>query len=424
MSSVANKLRKWAEPAYYRCYLIPRAHHNQNKLLRLIRKRGEVKVTFLVSSLPMWRFQSVFDRLRKDDRFKLTVAIYPFTNYSDIQRKASIEQLNAHFEGTGTSVIDLSKTEHPGALLREQVNPDVIFYPQPYNNLYWNDLDSKYFADKLLCYIPYMMVTMEDPWTFRSFYCNVAWRVFVGEEFTYRNAKSMLFDGGKNVRIAGETMADVFAGEPYQDVWKPQPQEKKRVIWAPHFSIVQNDMLNRDSFSWLHHEMMDIARQYNGRIQFAFKPHPRLFTELCNHPSWGKEKAQAYYNWWKKGANTQLETGPYVSLFKGSDAIIHDSGSFTAEYQLTGKPAMFTTQDMSKSEKSLNALGKAALRVHYPGKCREDILSFLDNVVLKGDDPMQEKRLGFREKFLTVPGGKSVADNIYNELATSIWKHV
>lgn len=424
MSPITKKLRKWAEPAYYRCYLIPRALRNQNELLRIIRKRGVVNLTFLVSSLPMWRFQRVFDRLCKDDRFKITVAVYPFTNFSQIHRQVSAQELNAYFEGLGASVIDLSQSEHPGTLLREQVNPDIIFYPQPYNNLYWNDLDSKFFADKLLCYIPYMMVTMEDPWTFRSFLCNVAWRVFVGDKISYENAKSMLYGGGKNVHIVGETVADVFAEEGNQQVWKPQSQKKKRVIWAPHFSIVQNDMLNRDSFSWLHDVMQDIARQYQDRIQFAFKPHPRLFTELCNHPSWGKEKAQAYYNWWKEGANTQLETGPYVSLFKGSDAIIHDSGSFTAEYHFTGNPALFTTQDMDKSEKKLNALGKAGLHVHYPGKCREDIISFLDNVVLKGEDPMREKRLAFREKYLTVPGENSVADNIYNELVASIWKHI
>lgn len=421
MSSFTEKLRRLAEPAYYRCYLIPRVRLNQRKLLRIIRKRGEVKVTFLVASLPMWRFQSVFDRLRKDERFKLTVAILPFTNYSDSQREASVQELSTHFNSIGASVIDLSKTGHPGKLLREQVNPDVIFYPQPYNHLYKNDMDSEFFTDKLLCYIPYMMVTMEDPWTFRSFYCNIAWRVFVGDEITYANAKSMLFDGGKNIRVAGEPMADVFAAEDYQDVWKPQPCKKKRVIWAPHFSFVQNDQLNRDSFSWLHQEMLDIARQYQDNIQFAFKPHPRLFTELCNHPLWGKEKADEYYNRWRDGANTQLETGPFVALFKGSDAMIHDSGSFTAEYQFTGKPAMFTTRDMTESEKTLNALGKAALQVHYPGKCREDIITFLESVVLKGEDPMQAVRQDFKEKFLTSPGGKSTADNIHREVVSSIF---
>ena len=421
MSSFTEELRRLAEPAYYRLYLIPKARYNQNKLIRFIRKRREVNVTFLVASLPMWRFQSVFDRLRKDDRFKLSIAILPFTSFSDVQRKTSVQELTAHFESIGASIIDLSKTEHPGKLLREQVNPDIIFYPQPYNHLYQNDMDSEFFMDKLLCYIPYGMLTIEDPWTFRSFFCNIAWRMFVGEDILCLDTKSILFNGGKNIRITGEAMADVFAGEDFQDVWKPQSKEKKKVIWAPHFSIVQNDMLTRDSFSWLHQEMLDIAEQYQERIQFAFKPHPRLFTELCNHPSWGKAQAEEYYSRWKNGPNTQLETGPYVALFKGSDAMIHDSGSFTAEYQFTGKPALFTTRDMRKSEKNLNAIGLAALHVHYPGRCREDIISFLDNVVLKGEDPMLPERLAFGKKYLTTPGGKDVAENIYNDLISSIW---
>lgn len=421
MPSFSEKLRRLAEPAYYRLYLIPKARCNQNKLLRLIRKRGEVKVTFLVASLPMWRFQSVYDRLCKDNRFKLSVAILPFTRFSEAQRKTFAQELIAYFEGVGASIIDLSKTDHPGKLLREQVNPDIIFYPQPYNHLYYNDMDGEFFMDKLLCYIPYGMLTVEDPWTFRSFFCNIAWRMFVGEDILYMDTKSMLFNGGKNIRITGEPMADVFAAENSRDVWKHQTRGKKKVIWAPHFSIVQNDMLTRDSFSWLHQEMLDIAEQYQDRIQFAFKPHPRLFTELCNHPSWGKEKAEEYYSRWKDGLNTQLETGPYVALFKGSDAMIHDSGSFTAEYQFTSNPVLFTTQDLSKSEKDLNAMGKAALRVHYQGKNKDDIIRFLNNVVLKGEDPMRAERLAFRNKFMTTPGGKSVAENIYGEIVSSIF---
>lgn len=422
MSNQTEWVRRLLEPAYYRFYLLPKIRIYQEKQLRAIRKRGQVRLTFLVSSLPMWRFQSIFDRLRTDERFDLSVAILPFPGYSKSQKESAVQELGAHFKAVGASIIDLSEATKPGTRLREQVDPDVIFYPQPYNHLFENDMDSTFFMDKLLCYIPYGMLTVDDPWAFRSFLCNVAWRLLLGGEARFMDTKSILYNKGKNIRFTGDPMADIYCRKSSQDPWKSQLQNKKRVIWAPHFSIVKNDMLTRDSFSWLHQLMLDIAQQYQDRIQFAFKPHPRLFTELCNHPSWGKERAEEYYNLWKNGPNTQLETGPYVDLFKGSDAMIHDSGSFTAEYHYTGRPVLFTTQDMSMSEKGLNVMGKAALRIHYQGKSKEDIIHFLDNVVLKGEDSMQARRLAFRNKFLTIPEGKNVADNVYNELVSSIWK--
>ena len=46
---------------------------------------------------------------------------------------------------------------------------------------------------------------------------------------------------------------------------------------------------------------------------------------------------------------------------------------------------------------------------------------FLENVVLGGNDPMKEQRLAFYNQYLLPPGGKSVAENIYQEIVDSIW---
>lgn len=422
MSETEERIRKITEPFYYRFFLIPQAKRSQRKRIREIRKKGKASLVFLVSSLPMWRFQALYDCLSKDSRFDVKIALFPFITLSQEQQKSSIQQLRNYFTGRGISFIDLSGIDRPGARLRNEFKPDILFYPQPYNHLYWNDLDSLYFSSSLLCYIPYAMLTASEPWAYKSHLNNIAWRLFYPSETRKDEATSVLFNRGRNIRVVGESMADLFSRPMQLDRWKPQEKRKKHIIWAPHFSLSNGYFLHRDSFTWLSGFMLEIAERYQDQLQFAFKPHPRLLSVLYERPDWGKERADAYYSRWAAGSNTQLETGDYIDLFKGSDAMIHDSSSFSVEYHFTGKPVLFTATDLNPITSILNDFGQAAIQVHYQGKDFDDITSFLDNVVLKGDDPMKEDRQAFYNQYLMPPGGKSVAENIYQEIVSSIWR--
>ena len=166
--------------------------------------------------------------------------------------------------------------------------------------------------------------------------------------------------------------------------------------------------------------MLELAIRYVEQIQIAFKPHPRLLTELYNHPDWGKEKADAYYRQWAEMPNTQLETGEYIDLFMNSDAMIHDCGSFTAEYLYTQRPVMFYTHDRKAVEKQLNELGMAALDAHYIGGSADDIESFIKDVVIGENDPKVSARKAVYDKYLLPPNGRSTAENIYHDLLSSL----
>ena len=421
MSETEERIRKIAEPFYYRFFLIPQAKRNQSRRIGEIRKKGKATIVFLVSSLPMWRFQALYDRLSKDSRFDVKITLFPFTTFSQEQQKSSIQQLRDHFTERGIPFFDLSDINNPGERLRKEVNPDIVFYPQPYNHLYGNDLDDDYFSASLLCYIPYATLTASETWAYKNHLNNIAWRVFFSSESRKKEAQKALYNHGKNIRSVGEPLADLFGFPALKSVWKPQEKAKRKVIWAPHFSLSNGYFLHRNSFTWLSGFMLEIAERYREQLQFAFKPHPRLLSVLYEQPDWGKERADAYYSRWAEGANTQLETGDYIDLFKGSDAMIHDSSSFSVEYHFTGKPVLFTAADLNPITSILNDFGQAAIQVHYQGKDFDDITSFLDNVVLKGDDPMKEDRQAFYNQYLMPPGGKSVAENIYQEIVSSIW---
>lgn len=369
----------------------------------------------------MWRFQPLFDQLSKDSRFDLHIALFPLTTFSQVQQHSAVQQLRSYFSEHQIPFLDLSDNPTPGKVLHKELDPDILFYPQPYNHLFGNDLDSYSFSDRLLCYIPYAMLTASEPWAYKSHLNNIAWRLFFHSESRKKEAAEVLYNEGENIRVVGEPMSDLFANPILRDVWKPQEREKKRVIWAPHFTLSDDYYLHRDSFTWLCDFMLDVALRYRDQIQFAFKPHPRLLSVLYDRPDWGKERADTYYSRWAEGENTQLETGYYIDLFKGSDAMIHDSSSFTVEYHFTGNPVLFTATDLAPITNILNEFGQAALRAHYQGKDNKDILSFLDNVVLGEKDPMKQQRQAFFDQYLLPPQGRSVAENIYQEIVTSLW---
>lgn len=414
--SILSQFRRWiGEPRFFKYYLIPRARFRQFRNVRRIQRLGKAKIVFLVSSLPMWRFQQLYELLRHDIRFETIIAIYPFPGSEEVKKKDT-KSLLEFFSKTGISVLDLSKEPAPGAALRKMINPDLIFYPQPYDYLYHNDLDSQFFSDKLLAYIPYAMVIFREPWLDRNTLNETAWRLFFPSETRKRQAENVQYNGGFNIRITGEPVVDLFRAPINSSSWKEQAFFKKRIIWAPHFSIQENGFLHHNSFLWLYESMLEIAHRYKEKVQFSFKPHPRLLKFLYEMPEWGQEKADAYYQAWKEGENTQLDTGAYIDLFKESDAMIHDCGSFTAEYHFTRNPVLYTSSNIKAVYDSLNNLGKEALDAHYISDTVSGIDSFIEETVLGGNDPQKARREAFYQKYLCPPKGHPVSVNIYNEI--------
>jgi CDP-glycerol glycerophosphotransferase (TagB/SpsB family) len=166
--------------------------------------------------------------------------------------------------------------------------------------------------------------------------------------------------------------------------------------------------------------MLQLADKYKDKLQIAFKPHPSLLRELYNHPEWGPKRTDDYYNQWNSKPNTQLETGDYVALFSGSDAMVHDSGSFIVDYQYFRKPVMYVSQNIALSKKYGNDFSKMAYDQHYIGKTYDDIERFIVEVVLEGNDTMKSSRDEFYCKFMLPPNGRSVADNTYDDIVKSI----
>ena len=408
-------------PPYFK-FRISVVRKRRESRLRKIRKVGNARVAFLVSSLSMWKLQPLYDMLAREEAFTPAIFIYPFHSFAHERKLAEMQKLTEAFQRKGIPFIDLSKEPRPEVPLRA-FDPDIIFYPQQYDRLYGNNgLDSSHFDDRLVCFVPYGFNTFKEPWAFNQRLSNYAWRVYYSSACDLALAEEFSYIKGKNVRIVGNPSAETFLSGAITDPWKKTGKHLKRVIWAPHHGIQANSWLKRASFFQLHDRFLELAGHFESEIQFAFKPHPRLIVELYKHPDWGKERTDEYFRRWESLPNTQLETGEYTDLLLTSDALVHDCGSFTAEYLYCHKPCFFFTGNREETTKDLSEMGRAAFEAHYTGADGDSIARFLKDVVLDGTDPLAPQREAVYQQYLLPPDGRSAAENIFKDLSDSIFK--
>lgn len=380
-----------------------------DEVVARVRKKDKVNVVFIATSLSLWRYQNLCELMRAHPRFRVHVVILPFMGYSESQRLKDVSVLKAHFESCGIEYHVGGSTTSLD--IRKELDPDMLFYPQPYKRLFAKKDDFRSFKDRLLCYYPYAFWMSKNKWSYNEPLHNCAWKLFYSTELHRKDACECADNKGCNVEVVGYPNADDFLFKSHKDVWKPQPTQRKRIIWAPHYSIGTKDLTAQSNFLWMSDFMMDVAREYSDRVQFAFKPHPRLYTELCKHPDWGEDRTAAYYSAWSEMDNTQLETTGFIDLFMTSHAMIHDSGSFAVEYHFTGNPVMYVATNFKEQVQEKGIFGQLAMKLHYEGKDRQDIVAFIEDVVLGGKDAMKADRERFKLDYLLPPNGQTVAKN-------------
>lgn len=384
-------------------------------LIYRIKRRKKVNVVFIASSLGMWRYQKIFDALNCDKRFNCSILISPMEAYKREEKENSIIALIEFFNKLNIPFKDGFHDYFKALEWIKDFNPDIIFYPQPYPRLFNNKFEERYYRKKLLCYVPYGVSTLSSVGLYNTPFQNIAWKLFYPTAFHQQDALKFADNRGDNVIVVGDPTLDIIRETTNRSPWKLQNKNKKKVIWAPHFSVKPSFCLNRASFLWLNEIMLQLAEEFKESIQFCFKPHPRLKTELYELSEWGKKKTDDYYEKWEKSENTQLEEGEYFDLFRTSDAMIHDCGSFSVEYLYTGHPVLFTSKNLEADITGLNELGKLCLEHHYIATCKNEVIEFLNNV-LENKDLMKSSREKFFNDFLNPPSKFSVAETIKNTL--------
>ena len=388
----------------------------QNHLGSKLSKKKYIKVVFFVLYDSMWKNDRLFKMMMESDRFDPYVISISHSKQSVEMIEDNQKRLRSFFEKKGFPFIEGYDSLTDRWFDIKTFNPDIVFYQQPYNDTCDEYRIKSLLHNCVMCYIPYAYAIEDSSFFYNTYLLNIAWKLFYPTVFQFDDAKRFAINHGKNVVVSGYPLEDyVVPGQRTGDgKWKQKDVNIKRVIWAPHHSILNDDMLSYSLFLEMADQMVELAKKYSGKIQFAFKPHPVLKEKLCRQDVWGIERTEGYYKLWEDMQNTCIAQSEYIDLFNSSDAMIHDCSSFTVEYLHTWKPVMYLTR--KNHEPEFNECGKMGYRLHYKGGTVNDIEQFLDVVVLGGDDTMINQRKDFYNKYLLPPGGTSVAECIFNEV--------
>ena len=388
-------------------------YRRMEELASNMRKKEIITVAFMALDLPCWKCDSVFRLMLSHPRFRPVIWIVPELQIKDeVERQRKLTDMRRYFSDCGYPVADLYTLEQ----IRAEYAPDIVFLAKPY----WGatsydvyDLDQE-----LVCNVPYCYHNTERG-GFQHMQEEFVWRNYFSSYGVLRQARKYMRNGGANVRIVGHPVADAFlysgVGVTISSPWKHYHCKQLQVIWAPHWSINGQSWFSTATFLELADGMLELAVKYADCIQWAFKPHPLLREALYQHPDWGKERTDAYYERWSAMPHTQLDSGDYVELFKQSDAMIHDSGSFIIEYLLVDKPCMYL-QNENLNQVEFNEDTREALACYSKGRTMEDVEQFLKNLLSDSEDTFKAARAHYKQRYLQPPRGVSAAQNIINDI--------
>lgn len=371
-----------------------------------IRRKRIINVAFIVSDLGKWKTESLFRKMQDNDRFSPILFVVPYFFHDNSGQEILIDYIKKC--NYSYHVFDNKQK------FSDVVRPDILFYQEPYNGILNVKYEYKNNIYSLFCYVPYAFHTIDSQWSLDAPMLNFAWQVYFENSLVVKNVSKIMTNKGGNCFITGLPYTDLFLLpiSTYKNPWKIQKGKKKKIIWAPHHTILKETLICYSTFMRYYETMLSLANKYKDEVQIAFKPHPVLLSKL--YKVWGKEKTDIYYSLWEQGANTQLVLGDYIPLFKYSDALIHDCGSFTVEYHYTKKPVMYLLKDEYHAE-GLNDFGRMAFNLHYKGRNVDDIETFIKNVIAEVD-PIKEERDKFYNDYLRAPEGNSASDNIINAI--------
>ena len=131
-----------------------------------------------------------------------------------------------------------------------------------------------------------------------------------------------------------------------------------------------------------------------------------------------RDEIDHYYNAWSALPNGAfVDDTEYFTLFRKSDALITDCGSFLAEYLPTKKPILYL-KNQNKTA-GYNEVGEKLISSYYHAKNNKEIKNFIDEVVVREIDVKKKSRLS--NLHLVQPNldgaGKFIVNYIENELS-------
>ncbi|MFD1259801.1 hypothetical protein [Entomomonas asaccharolytica] len=363
--------------------------------LKQVAKNEKIRVLFCVIYDAVFPAKPLLEKMINDDLFTPVLIIIPDMTQG---QENMLKHLNKAYETYKDKYQDITVLKGYNEEKEEYLDVANKFHlvctANPYDNITHEFFTSRYFKDKqILSFFvnyAYQGRTKHEHALFNLESVNNFWMIFVENNQVQNIMQEIMPNKAINSQVVGYCKMD-----PIYKIEKCE-EKKIKIIIAPHHTVgseieglkLSNFLLYADFF-------LELPKKY-PLIDFIFRPHPLLFITLGQDNFWGKEKVSNYLSKLLANKNIIYSTeGDYFDIFVNSSALIHDCGSFLAEYFYTDNPQCYLLRDDSAIDKEFLAFGKEMLKHTYHAYNENQLINFIDNVVIAKKDLMKQQRLDF-----------------------------
>lgn len=422
LKNLLRNIKNRTIDAFYKKRLAKKMQVRHKELLEELKGKDKIKVVFLAIHKSVWKVDPVFKKMQTDPLFEPIILICPYTVFGEKRMWQDMEESYNYFSEKGYPTISSYDKNLDRWITLEEIDTDIVFFTNPHEltrQEYYKDAYLNY----LSCYAGYgMPISYYSATQYNTTFSASLWKIFAQSKEVKNNYIKHAPYKNKNIFIFGDSFIESIQNLDTNTDHKPWKNQhlKKRVIYAPHHSILDNEILPLSCFLKYAQQFLELAKNTKGTIHWSFKPHPLLKSKLYTHPEWGIEKTDTYYSFWDKNNFTQLDEGEYIDLFRESDALILDSSSFLGEYLFTQKPSLYLTK--AKTHDYMTQLGIECLNANYEASDFEKVNHFIQSIVIEGNDLLQDKRRALVSSYNKTLNYQPTSNLIINELKRNLLK--
>jgi hypothetical protein len=382
--------------------LFKKMQKKHKMLLEQIKGKEKIKVVFLAIHKSVWKVDTIFQRMLKDPYFEPLILVCPYTIYGEERMWEDMNECYSYFEEKGYPLLSAFDKKEKRWLSLEEIEADIVFFTNPHSltrKEYYEDAYLNY----LTCYAGYGIDPNKynnNEEQYNQLFHNAMWLIFVQHNEMFDCYVKKNKEHKDNVYLVIDNIIEELQKKENSEiVWKNYATHKK-IIFAPHHTIEKNTSFQLGNFLDYAEYIKDLVKQTQETITWSFKPHPMLKSKLYLEPNWGKAKTDDYFHFWETQSNTQFNDGEYIELFKQSDAMIHDSGAFLAEYIFTDKPSLYFTNKNTRNY--LNGFGNACLDTVVESKNTEELAKFINGILQNLDEKKETRQYFINNYFNTI----------------------
>ena len=379
---------------------------------------GKIRVALMETRRAFWlNHASIYEAMSEDKDFEVKVFAVPKRSPRGDMDWAEYRRLIDFFAQNRIPCVQAHDLEH--GVWHNPLRfglPDVVFLSQPYdfqqNFMYGSAYWSRFCK---VAFLGYGLTLIDRPVIFKAPCFSNCQYIFFEHEIHRELLRLYSPEHEGKLIVSGHPSLDGYL-RPLKESERlcfKSPASKRRIIWAPHFTVSSDNDIRRFSHFFDYYGVFVQLAKEHPELEIVMRPHPALFNFMVNVGLKTAREAEEYRDGFNALPNARVyEEADYISLFRQSDALVLDSVGFIGAYAPTGKPVCFL--ESAKRER-LNPVGERLLHADYAAWDAEEIREFVERVVLGGDDYKKAERDAAVKKALFIPpegAGKRIVEEI------------